>query len=246
MRGKGLLAGGIGAMAVGGGGLIAASALRVAIIVNQGIIAANTLPLICYGILGAGAVATAAGATPLVKQQLARLSEGKRTAVLAEGNDTPRAIRSELERLKKLHPLLVPDLDSCLEQMDSVDRRKAQLDEILRISKTEDQWSRVGELLGSVEKTICANLRAVIVRGIACDQSDQPNSTHYHELKTLIRAQQDKNKKLLDECEEVLNHVADLISGDAGSGSSAELDSWLKVLRDMVAQNKTTEEGGQA
>jgi len=246
MRGKGLLVSGISALAAGGLGLIAASAFRVAIIVNQGIIAANTLPLICYGVLGIGAVATAAGAAPLARRQMARLSENRRNAVLAEGKDTPRAIRSELERLKKLHPLLLPELDSCLEQMDSMDRRKAQLDEILRISKTEDQWSSVAELLDSVEKIICANLRAVIVRGIACDQSDQPNSDHYDELKALIRSQQAKNQKLLDECKEALTHVADLISGDTGSGGSVELDSWLKVLRDMVAQNASSEEGKTA
>jgi len=241
MRGKGLLIGGLGGLVVGGLGLAAASIFRIAIIVNQGIIAANMAPIPCYVLMGAGAVATALGAAPIIKQQTARLSEGKRTALLAEGKETPEAIRSELQRLKKLHPLLADDLDACLGQMDSMDRRKAQLDEILRISKTENEWSNVVELLQSVEKIICANLRVVIVRGIACDQSDQPNSTYYDELKKLIKTQQDKNQKLLDGSKEALDHVADLISGEGGGGDSVELDSWLKVLRGMVAQNTSAE-----
>ncbi|MCL2881709.1 MAG: hypothetical protein FWF45_02275 [Coriobacteriia bacterium] len=242
-NGKGLLIGGLGALVVGGLGLTAANVFRVAIIVNQGIIAANTAPIVAYVLMGVGLITAAAGAVPIIRRQAARLSEGKRTALLAEGKETPEAIRSELERLKKLHPLLVGELDACLEQLDSMDRRKAQLGEILRISKTEDEWSSVVELLGSVEKIICANLRAVIVRGIACDQSDQPNSAHYDELKKLIKTQQAKNQKLLDETKEALGHVADLISGDTAGGSSVELDSWLKVLRGMVAQSTSAKEG---
>jgi len=243
MRGKGLLIGGLSVFAVGGLGLVAANAFRVAIIVSQGIIAANAAPISAYVLMGAGLATAAVGAVPLVRQQAARLSEGKRTALLAEGKETPAAIRSELQRLKKVHPLLATEFDSCLAQLDNMDKRKAQLDEILRISKTEVEWSSVVELLQSVEKVICTNLRAVIVRSIACDQSDQPNSAYYDELKKLIKAQQDKNQKLLDETKEALDHVADLISGDSGGGNSVELDSWLKVLRDMVAQNAPSTEG---
>ncbi|MCL2654612.1 MAG: hypothetical protein FWD65_02810 [Coriobacteriia bacterium] len=245
-KGKGLLTGGLSVLVVGGLGLAATSIFRVALIVNLGIIAANAAPIPCAVLMGAGGVTAILGAVPLIRQQADRLSEGRRTALLAEGKETPEAIRSELERLKKLHPLLTMDLDSCLEQLDSMERRKTQLDEILRISKTEIEWSSVVDLLQSVEKVICTNLRAVIVRGIACDQSDQPNSAHYDELKKLIQAQEAKNQKLLDESKEALNHVADLISGDTSGGGSVELESWLKVLRGMVAQNASAEgEGNQ-
>ena len=240
---KGLLFGGLGILAAGGLGFVAANVFRVALIVSQGIIAANALVTACLVVAGAGLVVAALGTIPIIRRQTARLSDSRRTALLAGGKETPQVIRDELRRLQKLHPLLTAELDSCLEQLDSMDRRQAQLDEILRISKTEIEWSSVKDLLQSVEKVICANLRAVIVRGIACDQSDQPNSEHYNELKELIQTQLAKNQKLLDESKEALTHVADLISGDSAAGDSIELDSWLKVLRGMVAQNSPAERG---
>jgi len=211
--------------------------LRVLLITSSvGIVGANAISTVAWVVLGVGLASTALGCIPVVRDALGSLADSKRSGVLAAADD-PVIVRKELTRLaaklEKTHPEASAGLGRCLAQMDSMDKWQAQLDEILRLTDTGESWGDVVGLLGSVERTICENMRVVILRGIAYDHTDLSGE----EYAQIIAAQLRKNEALLGKCKETLAYVADLIGNNTGAEDMVELEAYLSVLRDMVNRN---------
>jgi hypothetical protein len=210
---------------------------RTTLVIEGGIGVANAVQLAGWAVMGTGGVTSLIGTVPVIRNATRSSADKKRIGVLAAKN-TPAVIRNEINHQKVHHPALATDLDRCLGQIDSMEKQRAKFDEVLRLSSSKESWGDIISLLSDAEDTILENFKRVILFGISYEDETVQKQVEY---KMIIEEQLAKNEVLLNRCAEIRHHVTSLISGNS-TCNSAELDAYLSVLRDMVAQ-KAPKEG---
>ena len=241
---------GFGLIIIGAGFVIVTRVAETMIIIQMGIRAFNILSILPFFAIGAGVFALGAGFVPSVRKRLTTKAEirqiemekrveSRPTLSYSAAAYDPNDIRRRLDKLKKQRPDLNEALTACESQLDTMDKRKAKLKDLLDLNEAEYLRTTQG-LLDEVEQYMCKNFRKVINRGIVSDLEDDQvfaqddKYSTYHEL---IEAVITSNQTELDNTKKFLADLADLVS-EQNDNSETTLKSWMQVIRESLKKDE--------
>jgi len=220
------------------------------ITIYMGIQTLKILSILSFFAIGVGICALAAGFVPVLKTRLSTKAEVRQierekrvesrpTLSYSAAAYDPNDIRRRLDKLKKQRPDLNEALVACEAQLDTMDKRKAKLKDLLDLNEAEYLRTTQG-LLDEVEQFMCKNFRKVINRGIVSDLEDDQvfaQDDKYSTYQELIEAVLASNKIELDNIKKFLADLAALVS-EQNDNSETTLKSWMQVIRDSLIKEE--------
>jgi hypothetical protein len=139
--------------------------------------------------------------------------------------------------MKIERPKLNKEIDNCLEQLDSINRKFERFDHLIKSNEAVSvSGARVG--LVEIEKTLCTNFKWVINSSIAADEDDSSIADKfYDQCRNRIRRVIDANNQSLDKGSQFLLEIADNISQIETGRNTILLDAWLETIRNQNKQS---------
>ncbi|MDR1800599.1 MAG: hypothetical protein LBQ95_01960 [Lachnospiraceae bacterium] len=150
----------------------------------------------------------------------------------------PEDIRKMLEDLALRRSDLSAQIEQCLVQMDTMDRRQAKLEELIKLNDARLLLASTVSLLDDVEQYICGNMRHIINRGIVSDKSadDVYNRDNYKTDEEVIYEVLAKNKSQLDQTQKLLADLAQYVS-EKREMPETTVDAWISVIRSSMKKS---------
>jgi hypothetical protein len=219
---------------------------RTSIIVGSGVMMANALALAYILPLMVAVPILVMSFFLVYKQVKSAMAEGKlRKARLSYRSKKlrPEDVSAHLTELKSRHPSLATQFDKCLGQMDSIKKRQASLDEMIRLTEA-DLLADAPSALVEAEQSILRNLMWVINRGIVSVTDGNPDTEDDDvELDRLINKVLVANEQVIEKCRELTRNASDLASSRGSDSSSIVLvESLVAAIRQQVKHSAFGEE----
>ena len=164
------------------------------------------------------------------------------SSAVDESEDQPKAFiekedyRATLKKYRLINSELDDEIDTALEQMDSIDRKQQKLAEVLKRNETPyESLTDTGE---ETESVIYNNIRYILNRVTLWDEAEYQNTKKkhiYEEYLGQIKEVLNKNDEILNEFDIFLSEVSNIknqvIENDSG------LEATIAVLKGHYRNN---------
>jgi hypothetical protein len=214
--------------------------LRTTLIVEFGVVAANTIRAAAvWTLVAIGLVAVTIGLYQLLKGAARDSSKDRlKRSILAYRAKTSgqKEIRDQLLIMKEARPKLSSAIDRCLGQLDSMTSQFDRFDQLITSNDADAvSGARVGFV--DIDNTLCANFKWVINSSIAAEDDDSPEADAFYDQCTdRITEAVKRNNEALEKGNQFLLELADNIS-QTGTGDTTMLDAWLETIREQNKQS---------
>jgi hypothetical protein len=229
---------GTGSLIIAGLISVFLKAIRVSMIISFGIVATNSIStVLVWTFILPGVSLILFGGTQVVRIAIKQSIETKLKKLSLDyraKSSGQEEVREQLLVMKIDRPKLQAEIDDCLEQLNSINRKYGRFDQLIKSNDADAvSDSRIG--LVEIEQTLVTNFKWVINTSIAADEdSSSDTDTFYDQCRKRIQQVLNANSKALDKGSQFLLDIADNIS-QIETGNTTMLDAWLKTIRD---QNK--------
>jgi|GEM_PF-3321515 len=156
-----------------------------------------------------------------------------------QNTNSPRYVRSELEKLIPVRPRLRLELGEGLDQITSIERKEEKFSEILRRNRETTSLNEVMNTIHETKDSICLNLSKIVNRAIIWDPNEvEAKKEIYDVSKGFIYGYLKLNDRLLDKCNILLNDALVFIEGRSGnSNSEIGLDVMIDTMKTLHNTN---------
>ena len=156
-----------------------------------------------------------------------------------QSSNSPRYVRSELERLIPSRPELRIALEEGLDQISSIETKEIKFGEILRRNQETSSLDEVMQTLHESKASICLNLSKIINRAIMWDPNEEDEKKEIYDVsKGFIYGYLKLNDRLLDKCNILLNDALVFIEGRSGNDNSEiGLDVMIDTMQSLSDTN---------
>ena len=145
----------------------------------------------------------------------------------------PRYVRQQLKRFEESKDYAVRDLvDKCVGQLDLMDKRQAQMNELLRLNNA-DYLRDLNKVLDDTELRICQNIKKIVnMLIIADDDSFEEDSVDHQMADKYLK----DNSKILNQCRELLWQTRDYINNQGDQEDVSVIQAYIETLKQSLRE----------
>lgn len=234
-------------LALGVAGILVTHFATSSLIVSAGVRTLTWLKIGGFVAAGAGVLTLAGGVVPDVIRLIASSSFQKRLdGEKAERRKTfdeyakdslnPEKTRERLKDLKENNPKLSDLVDSCIQQMQRMDKLQERYQTLLAANDATYLESTVS-VIDDAETRMCRNMRNIINCCILVEDSSEELSAFDQQI--IWRAQEDNNNELSN-VDTLIHYAVNYINNYQQNGVTdmSELKAWIEVMRKSTEENQ--------
>lgn len=155
-------------------------------------------------------------------------------------------IRKELEKNRRIHPVLASYVKKIREQMDSMDRKQEKIQYIIRCNQMETLRD-VESALDDAEQGLCRNIVKILNRMILWDSAEYNQAGKeeiYKRHQAYIKKFIDVNEGILYQCDNLLTETVNYVNEKdaAARDGGFRLDVMTQTIQALRALNTSEQE----